>query len=352
MAPPNFKNRTLWTGDNLDIMRGLNSKTVDLIYLDPPFNSNRDYAAPIGSAAAGAAFKDSWTLSDVDHAWHGEIAEANPGLYRVIDAAREAHGKGMQSYLIMMAMRLLEMKRLLNDSGSVYLHCDPTASHYLKMVMDAVFGHDAYKNEITWRKYGAPSTTYWIVFEGTIYAPSATDADNEMTDGSGWTIGDVGFTKTGLDWTDISGSSTIPVEIWAKELYNPLSVSQEVTSDPTNGTDSDTYGAGDVITFEVEFNEAVTVTGAPQLRFNITGPGDEFATYVSGSGSNTLVFAYTVLATDTDADGIFLDDHPLTYPDAAADTIVAADDNLPVIDNIAGQLLTLSGHKIDGTITN
>ena len=140
MTKPNFKNRTLWTGDNLDIMRGLNSETVDLIYLDPPFNSNQDYAAPIGSEAAGAAFKDTWTLSDVDLAWHGEIAEANPALYRVIDAAREAHGKGMQSYLIMMAVRLLEMKRLLKPTGSVYLHCDPTASHYLKLLMDAVFG--------------------------------------------------------------------------------------------------------------------------------------------------------------------------------------------------------------------
>ena len=118
MTTPNFKNRTLWTGDNLDIMRGLNSETVDLIYLDPPFNSNRDYAAPIGSEAAGAAFKDTWTLSDVDLAWHGEIAEENPALYRVIDAAREAHGKGMKSYLIMMAVRLLEMKRILKPTGS------------------------------------------------------------------------------------------------------------------------------------------------------------------------------------------------------------------------------------------
>ena len=152
MAQPNFKNRTLWTGDNLDIMRGLNSETVDLIYLDPPFNSNRNYAAPIGSEAAGAAFKDTWTLSDVDLAWHGEVAEANPPLYRVIDAAREAHGKGMQSYLIMMAVRLLEMKRLLKPTGSIYLHCDPTASHYLKLLMDAVFGKDNFKNQITWQR--------------------------------------------------------------------------------------------------------------------------------------------------------------------------------------------------------
>ncbi len=160
MTKPNFKNRTLWTGDNLDIMRGLNSESVDLIYLDPPFNSNRDYAAPIGSAAAGAAFKDTWTLSDVDLEWHGEIAEANPSLYRVIDAAREAHGKGMQSYLIMMAVRLLEMHRLLKPKGSIYLHCDPTASHYLKLLMDAVFGQGNFRSEIIWKRTNAKGLAF------------------------------------------------------------------------------------------------------------------------------------------------------------------------------------------------
>ena len=99
MAIPNWANRTLWTGDNLDIMRGMNSESVDLIYLDPPFNSNRDYAAPIGSEAAGAAFKDTWTLNDVDEAWHGDIADRDPTLYAIIDAAAHAHGKGMSPTL-------------------------------------------------------------------------------------------------------------------------------------------------------------------------------------------------------------------------------------------------------------
>ena len=74
----------MWTGDNLDIMRGMNSESVDLTYLDPPFNSNEDYSAPVGSEAAGAAFKDTWTLSDVDEAWHGEIADKEPALYAII----------------------------------------------------------------------------------------------------------------------------------------------------------------------------------------------------------------------------------------------------------------------------
>ena len=157
MTEANFKNRTLWTGDNLDIMRGLNSESVDLIYLDPPFNSNRDYSSPIGSEAAGAAFKDTWTLNDVDLAWHGLIAEENPGLYGIIDAAGVAHGKGMKSYLIMMAVRLLEMKRILKPTGSIYLHCDPTASHYLKLTMDSVFGAEQFRTEITWKRTSAHS---------------------------------------------------------------------------------------------------------------------------------------------------------------------------------------------------
>ena len=149
---PNWPNRTMWTGDNLDVMRGMNSETIDLIYLDPPFNSNRNYSAPIGSEAAGAAFKDTWALSDVDEAWHGEIADRDPALYAIIDAAGLAHGKGMKSYLIMMAVRLMEMRRLLKDTGSIYLHCDPTASHYLKSLMDAIFGASNFKNEIVWRR--------------------------------------------------------------------------------------------------------------------------------------------------------------------------------------------------------
>ena len=155
MTEPNWSNRTLWTGDNLDIMRGMNSETVDLIYLDPPFNSNRDYAAPIGSEAAGAAFKDTWSLSDVDEAWHGEIADRDPAIYAIVDAAGLAHGKGMKSYLIMMAVRLMEMRRLLKDTGSIYLHCDPTASHYLKMLMDAVCGARKFWADLTWKRTSA-----------------------------------------------------------------------------------------------------------------------------------------------------------------------------------------------------
>ena len=157
---PNFANRTLWTGDNLDIMRGMNSETVDLIYLDPPFNSNQDYSAPVGSAAAGAAFKDTWSLSDLDMAWMGLIADEQPAVHQVLLAAREAHGKGMQSYLCMMAVRLIEMRRVLKATGSIYLHCDDAAGHYLKLLLDSIFGASRYRNHLVWRRATAHNDRY------------------------------------------------------------------------------------------------------------------------------------------------------------------------------------------------
>ena len=157
MTAPNFADKTIWTGDNLDILRGMNSECVDLIYLDPPFNSNRNYAAPIGSAAAGAAFEDTWTLDKLDVAWMGLIADEEPAIANLLHTAKLTHGKGMQSYLTMMAVRLLEMKRVLKNTGSIYLHCDPTAGHYLKLLMDAIFGRGQFRSEVVWKRSGGKS---------------------------------------------------------------------------------------------------------------------------------------------------------------------------------------------------
>jgi len=151
----------MWTGDNLDIMRGMNSECVALIYLDPPFNSNANYAAPIGSEAAGAAFRDTWSLADVDVAWVNLIASKHPALHRVLLAAMTDSDK---SYLAYMAARLLECKRVLKSDGSIYLHCDPTMSHSLKLVMDSIFGHKNFRNEITWkRRHGFSSAVHQSV---------------------------------------------------------------------------------------------------------------------------------------------------------------------------------------------
>ena len=158
MPSSNWSNQTIWTGDNLPIMRGMNSESVDLIYLDPPFNSKANYAAPIGSKAAGAAFKDTWTLRDVDAEWVNLMEAKHPALHRVLLAAMTPSDK---SYLAYMAVRLLEMRRLLKPTGSIYLHCDPTMSHYLKLVMDAVFGKVNFRNEITWkRRHGFSSAVH------------------------------------------------------------------------------------------------------------------------------------------------------------------------------------------------
>ena len=146
---PNWSNQTVWTGDNLPILRGMNSETVDLIYLDPPFNSKANYAAPIGSPAAGAAFKDTWTLRDVDAEWINLIEAKHPALYRVLLAAMTDSDK---SYLAYMAARLLEMRRVLKPSGAIYLHCDPTMGAHLKLLMDSIFGKSAFRNEVVWKR--------------------------------------------------------------------------------------------------------------------------------------------------------------------------------------------------------
>ncbi|MBC6438407.1 MAG: HNH endonuclease [Rhodobacteraceae bacterium] len=103
-----------------------------------------------------------WTLDDVDVYKHGELADKHPAAYKVIDAARHAHGKGMMSYLIMMAVRLIEMKRILKPSGSIYLHCDQTASHYLKLLMDGVFGRKQFRNEVVWSYRSGGASKRWF----------------------------------------------------------------------------------------------------------------------------------------------------------------------------------------------
>ena len=142
--------RTVFEGDNLDVLRGIDSESVDLVYLDPPFNSNKTHEAPVGSKAAGAAFKDAWTLSDVDLIEHNRLKREHEWLYALIHAAKNTHSKGMFSYLMMMSPRLFELRRVLKPTGSIYLHCDPTASHYLKLVMDGIFGRSNFQNEIVW----------------------------------------------------------------------------------------------------------------------------------------------------------------------------------------------------------
>ncbi len=153
-----FMTNTLFTGDNLYILNGLNSESVDLIYLDPPFNSKRTYSAPVGSKSAGASFKDMWTWQDVDEFYLERLVDY-PFMVEFIQLIEGIHGKPMMSYITYMAQRIIEMHRVLKSTGSLYLHVDPTASHYLKIIMDKVFGKNHFRNEIVWHYYNAASTS-------------------------------------------------------------------------------------------------------------------------------------------------------------------------------------------------
>ena len=158
----NLKNRTLFIADNLDIMRGIDSESVDLIYLDPPFNKKKRFKAPIGSPAEGATFKDIWTDEDVKEEWRGEIAAQHQDLYGAIKSVGAIYDESMAIYMTAMSVRLFEMRRILKKTGSVYLHCDQTANHYLKMCMDAIFGKNNFRNEIIWAYKGPSNVRRWF----------------------------------------------------------------------------------------------------------------------------------------------------------------------------------------------
>ena len=161
MTTPDWKNR-LYFGDNLDILRNhVPDASVDLIYLDPPFNSNASYNVLFQektgqqSAAQITAFEDTWHWDEyVSELAYRDVVQNAPGkLSDLLQAMRSFLGENdMMAYLTMMAQRMVELHRVLKDTGSVYLHCDPTASHYLKLLMDAVFGAENFRNEIIWQR--------------------------------------------------------------------------------------------------------------------------------------------------------------------------------------------------------
>lgn len=153
----------LYYGDNLDVLRRhVEDSSVDLIYLDPPFNSSRNYnvlfAEKDGTRAAAQikAFEDTWQWDQAAASAYRETVEAGGKVSEVMQAFRLFLGDtDMLAYLAMMAPRLVELRRVLKDTGSLYLHCDPNASHYLKLLLDAVFGPTNFRNEIIWQRTAA-----------------------------------------------------------------------------------------------------------------------------------------------------------------------------------------------------
>jgi len=153
----------LYFGDNLDVLRSMSQESVDLIYLDPPFNSNANYNVLFGaqgraSQAQVEAFKDTWSWEDAARDAYQDLIERCDKTSLLVKGLRPWLGEStMMAYIVMMAVRLIEMERILKQSGSIYLHCDSTASHYLKLVLDSIFGQRVFVNEIIWKRTTAKS---------------------------------------------------------------------------------------------------------------------------------------------------------------------------------------------------
>ena len=145
-----LKNRTVFYRDNLEVLRGIDSESIDLVYLDPPFNKKKTFHASIGSKSEGADFKDTWRDEDIKDEWVGRIADEYSSLSGYLNGIERAGDRSNKYYLVFMAMRLIELKRILKVTGSVYLHCDQTMGHYLKILMDVIFENSNFINEIVW----------------------------------------------------------------------------------------------------------------------------------------------------------------------------------------------------------
>jgi len=182
---PNIENRTIYCSDNLPVLREIDSNSIDLIYLDPPFAKNETFVGSnkkieeikmwfVDLQQRQNIFKDEnfdevfrdtpmiedvFGENDIQREHYSQIDTYNHELIAYFDSIRTSAKKGIFYYLIFMTIRLIEMHRILKDSGSVYLHCDPTASHYLKVILDKIFGHNNFRNEIVWgyKTGGTPS---------------------------------------------------------------------------------------------------------------------------------------------------------------------------------------------------
>ena len=178
MKKNNLTNRTIFCQDNIDVLKGINSNSVDLIYLDPPFSKNDTFTTKNNKNIEKikkffieeqqkynrfpnedfneifkdntASFSDIWTENDINQYYYTQIDKFNNQLVTYLDSIKDFAIKGGFYYLIYMTVRLIEMKRILKDTGSIYYHCDPAFSHYIKAVMDRIFGVDNFRNEIVW----------------------------------------------------------------------------------------------------------------------------------------------------------------------------------------------------------
>lgn len=261
----NFELGTIWTADNLDVMKGMNSETVDLVYLDPPFNSDKKWQHPLdgklqkqietiiekdevlfekwldyvddhydqSSDKVIMEFEDAWDYDEVKEEQKEEIRQRIPVVYQIIEAVGESHSLKMKAYLIFMSVRLIEMQRILRPSGSIFLHCDPTANSYIRLIMDAVFGAQNMRNEIVWGYTGPGSpkmrqfnrkhdTIYWYS-NGDQWTFNKDDVRIEHVDGgphAGGFLGELDKSTT----EEYGNLGKVPESWWVQSKGNGLAI--------------------------------------------------------------------------------------------------------------------------------
>ena len=221
-----FQN-TLYTNDNLFVLRRLDSKSVDLIYLDPPFNSKREYDAPTGSIADGASFNDIWKWDeDVDEKELADMIPDNPKLVQFILSIGTFHSKAMQAYIFYMAQRVIEMHRILKPTGSLYYHCDPTAGHFVKLMLDCIFGEKNFRNEIVWHyQTGGVGKKWFARKHDTIYfyakspamMPDFSEVRDKRTEKSMKRAQNAKGARISAD-----NDTKIPVDVWIIPAINSM----------------------------------------------------------------------------------------------------------------------------------
>ncbi|MDP6576445.1 MAG: site-specific DNA-methyltransferase [Dehalococcoidales bacterium] len=252
----------LYYGDNLDILKGyVKNESVDLIYLDPPFNSKQNYNVlfaeqdEVCAAAQIKAFGDTWSWDTDSARSYREIVVMGGTVSQVMQAFHTFLGENnMLAYLSMMAPRLTELRRVLKPTGSIYLHCDPTASHYLKLLMDAVFGAGNFRNEIVWcYKSGGASKYHFakkhdIIFRYTKINKFAFNYEKEKSYGEtgGGQGGKVQYYKdengtysyAGIkDWWTISMLSTTHSERLGYPTQKPEALMERIITASSNDGD-------------------------------------------------------------------------------------------------------------------
>ena len=158
-----IRNRTFCEGDNLEFLLRMPDACIDLIATDPPFKKDKKFQG-IGEAE-GAEFKDYWSWNsdeDVHPAYLAHVRQHWPALGEVIEAAYAAHSPSMAAFLAFMSVRLIEMHRVLKPTGSLYIHSDPTANAYMRLMLDSIFGRENFRNEIVWAYTGPSNTRRWF----------------------------------------------------------------------------------------------------------------------------------------------------------------------------------------------